>query len=179
MQDVPYGFCHCGCGERTPLANVTRTERGYRKGEPQKYIRGHNGNKPQRRYEVRDCGHEPPCWVWMLSIDRGGYGHVKVRGVTTLAHRLYYEQSVGVVPQGLELDHLCRNRACVNPEHLEPVTPAENVRRRIDISLTSTTAGEIKSLVGAGWAQADIARAYGVSQQLVCDIKKGRAWTSV
>ena len=46
-----------------------------------------------------------------------------------LAHRVYYERHVGPVPEGLELDHLCRNPGCVNPEHLEPVTHAENIRR--------------------------------------------------
>ena len=70
------------------------------------------------------------CWIWSGSRTREGYGHVNVGGTTTTAHRAVYERLVGPVPAGLELDHLCRVRACVNPDHVEPVTHLENVRRR-------------------------------------------------
>lgn len=71
------------------------------------------------------------CWVWQRSLGGGGYGHVGVRAdkKTWYAHRLSYTLLVGDIPVGLDLDHLCRNRACINPEHLEPVTHEENVRR--------------------------------------------------
>ncbi len=59
-----------------------------------------------------------------------GYGHLSVKGKLMLAHRASYELFVGPIPDGLEMDHLCVNPPCVNPAHLEPVTNAENQRRR-------------------------------------------------
>lgn len=69
------------------------------------------------------------CWRWDGSIDPNGYGRITVDGSTRYAHRIVYENHVGPIPQGLELDHLCRVRSCVNPAHLEPVTHQVNVDR--------------------------------------------------
>lgn len=69
------------------------------------------------------------CWLWTAATTREGYGTIRFNGVTTCAHRIAYELLVGPIPQGLELDHLCRTPACVNPAHLEPVTHRENMLR--------------------------------------------------
>lgn len=69
------------------------------------------------------------CWIWTGTLDRDGYGQFNLNGRKVRAHRGAFEALVGLVPPGLVLDHLCRVRACVNPDHLEPVTNAENIRR--------------------------------------------------
>jgi hypothetical protein len=74
------------------------------------------------------------CWIWQLSKSSNGYGRIGIRQPgqkmqLRMAHRVAYESLVGPIPAGLELDHLCRVRDCVNPEHLEPVTSKENSRR--------------------------------------------------
>lgn len=69
------------------------------------------------------------CWRWTAMKTRGGYGRVKVKRVSKYAHRVVFEWLRSEIPEGLELDHLCRNRDCVNPDHLEPVTRLENNRR--------------------------------------------------
>jgi hypothetical protein len=72
------------------------------------------------------------CWEWTAAKSKAGYGviglfHQKVG----LAHRVAWELLVGPIPEGLELDHLCRNRSCVNPDHLEPVSHLTNARRGV------------------------------------------------
>jgi len=69
------------------------------------------------------------CWIWTAYKNNLGYGRFCINGITPLAHRISYELFKGYIPQGLELDHLCRNPSCVNPDHLEAVTHKENMRR--------------------------------------------------
>ncbi|HDZ73720.1 MAG TPA: HNH endonuclease [Aurantimonas coralicida] len=72
------------------------------------------------------------CWLWDATIARGGYGHFWVEGRLVYAHRFSYELVHGPIPPGAALDHLCSVPSCVNPDHLEAVTPQENAQRTVD-----------------------------------------------
>jgi hypothetical protein len=70
-----------------------------------------------------------PCWIATRKLNKAGYVYVTVNGKSVRAHRYMWEQLRGPIPEGMELDHLCREKRCVNPQHLEPVTHLENCRR--------------------------------------------------
>ena len=74
---------------------------------------------------------ESGCWLWTACIGTGGYGRIGFEGKVHVAHRIAWELLRGPIPEGLEIDHLCRTRSCVNPDHLEPVTPKVNRLRGV------------------------------------------------
>lgn len=81
------------------------------------------------------------CWEWDGSRDKSGYGYIRLGREKHGAHRASYEAFVGPIPDGLVIDHLCRNPCCVNPIHLEPVTPHENSLRGATAMKTSRVNG--------------------------------------
>jgi hypothetical protein len=85
-----------------------------------------------------------PCWIWQGRLNPDGYGQaaeLRRRGLPGSAHAVAYVLLKGPVPKGLELDHLCRVRACINPDHLEPVTHHENMRRGVQATKTHCKRG--------------------------------------
>lgn len=133
----PSGLCMCGCGSETTRAKETSRRNGHVAGAHVRYVRGHQRRKtvaPAKGYRVDPV---TGCWIWLLGR-RKGYGCTSRDGKTRPAHKVLYEAVKGPVPAGLVLDHLCRNRACVNPEHLEPVTNRENLLRGNGVAGTNS-----------------------------------------
>lgn len=108
---------------------VMHYTRWRRHGSPET-LKQIDGDVPARFWDKVDTSDEQGCWIW-TGAQSGGYGQVRWSGRARWAHRIAYELSIGPIPDGLQLDHLCRVKLCVNPAHLEPVTTGENTRRGI------------------------------------------------
>jgi len=128
VDENPSGMCLCGCGKPTKIIKAYKTVVKH-----YKFRRGHWSVRNDPQYKVVKNG----CWNWLHAKFPDGYGRVLVeiegaaRKAPKLAHRVYYERAFGAIPPGLIIDHLCRNKSCVNPKHLEPVTYRANKLRGI------------------------------------------------
>jgi hypothetical protein len=167
---MPVTLCECGCGDPAPIARQTDRRRGVRRGEPLRFIRGHGGRtKVTVRWLVDDA---TGCWEWQLAKNAAGYG-IEGRG---LAHRVVWEERNGPVPEGHDLHHVCENKGCVNPDHVEPLTRAAHYRRGGRTVLTLEAVDEIRSAprdFGSGVA---LARRHGVHVSAIYAIRDGRNW---
>lgn len=85
--------------------------------------------KYEKHFLPRISEDQNGCWNWLGDILRNGYGRLTYQNKGRLVHRFSYEWHVGPIPEGLQIDHLCRNRHCCNPQHLEAVTPRVNTLR--------------------------------------------------
>lgn len=183
MDNIPYGYCHCGCGQKTNLAPQTHKKYGWVKGEPLRYIKWHKrppASKPKGPYYLEeDRGYKSACWIWQRSLHPSGYGNASdAKGKTVRAHRLYYERACGPVPPNLQLDHLCRQRDCCRPSHLEPVTQQENQRRGNKTKLNMQIAEEIRERYAEESLSYDaLAKIYNVSDFTIGQIIRGERWS--
>lgn len=146
---------------------------------------------------LRFVMHEPNsgCWLWVGGTARFGYGNFKIDGKRYIAHRWSYEQVHGKIADGLVLRHKCDTSCCVNPDHLEPGTHADNVadthRRKRNRQpfgyakknslLTVAKVTEIKEALrdGAYESVAELGRRYGVTAGCIFEIRDGRNWKQV
>ena len=121
-------------------------------------------------------GIDGPCWKWQGQLDKDGYGLVFYKGETWRAHVFFYIKKVGPILPGLEIDHRCKVRACVQPLHLEAVTRQENMARAGLFKLTDTQVEEIREIacMSPTTSHQYIADLYGVSRSLITRIINGQ-----
>jgi hypothetical protein len=113
------------------------------------------------------------CWLWGAAISGTGYGMTSLNRRQISAHRLLYELLRGAIPAGLVVDHLCRNRACVNPDHMELVSTKENVRRGLGLTAINArkTApdcghGSFEIAPRTGWRRCPVCRRAGKRESM-------------
>lgn len=115
------------------------------------------------------------CWLWTRRLDKDGYGRITVNKRPARAHRVSYETFVGPIPEGLELDHLCKVRRCVNPKHLEPVPHLVNVERSVDVGRRS---GPNQCVHGHLLDDVNTYRVQGLTQCRECHRKRNREYAA-
>lgn len=120
------------------------------------------------------------CWLWSGALTTRGYGQAWHAGRQHQAHRLTYAKKHGAIDPSVDLDHLCRNRACVNPDHLEPVPHVVNVQRGAKARITVDDVREIRKLHASGsMTHRQIAQRYAMSRTTIKNVVAGRNWKNV
>lgn len=170
MDDQGVRECLCGCGK--PVVSG-------------RWLRGHAAHKLIRERNVwgppkwgeQDRGHETLCWIWTGALSNKGFGTTRWRGKDWKAHRRSWIEARRELVAGLELDHLCGERSCVNPDHLEQIHHAENTRRGRSAKLTPAQVGEIRERYAAGGiTQTQLAVEFGVRQTSISNIVREVTW---
>jgi HNH endonuclease len=135
----------------------------YKNGQP-KYVIDANG-----------------CWIWVAAVSDTGYGCASLQTYPRSyeqAHRTSWRIHRGPIPEGMDIDHLCRVRACINPEHLEPVAHTVNVRRGKCTKLIQGQVDEMRQMRVAGIQVKDIAEHFAMSRSHTSRVVRGIWWSN-
>lgn len=170
---VPYGYCQCGCGEKTPTAKRNEYRRGHAKGEPIPMLHWHNRRVRPPHFRVAQAGHDSPCYLWNHGKTGEGYAQISFERSTGLVHRLTYEAANGTLPNYLELHHLCGNRDCIRPDHLAALTHAGHARVSSYAKLDLREAREVRASTDT---VTSLAMQFEASPATICEIRSGRRW---
>lgn len=203
MTEIPYGYCHCGCGQKTGIAARTDRLRRWTKGEPKKFIVNHhqkiyNAN-PKRRplvdrfwERVNKTDDKDSCWEWKSKPKKHGYCTITkggTKGKSLLAHRVSYEIAYGEIPPGLRVCHSCDNPVCCNPNHLFLGTDLDNARDKCNKGrqakgersgthkLTAMQVKTIRNEYATGCVTcAELGNRFGVNGGTISSIIRYKSW---
>ena len=188
MQTV---LCECGCGRPAPIAKLTDPRRGAVKGQPRRFIHGHQGRKA---HDPRDRAIRSPtgCLEWQGALTKAGYGHASFEGRLQQCHRIVWQIVYGPIPDGKLVCHSCDNRRCIEPGHLFLGDQADNVAdmwakgrgrtwrgRGEQMPAAKLTEADVVAIRGDTRTQVVIAAQYGVSQAVVSAVKRRKTWAHV
>lgn len=195
--DIPYGYCHCGCGQKTSIAPSNETNYGYVKGRARRYIIGHNARiraNPtfaEKLWAKLICPDPDSCWIWTGCVTNLGYGKITTRGKTYFTHRISYELHNGPIPDDLFVLHKCDTPPCCNPSHLFLGTHLDNIADKVSkerqqrgerhamAKLTEADVIEIRRLYSNGVRQCAIAANFNTSDKNIHRIVKYQTWKHV
>lgn len=165
------GICLCGCGQKTNISKENDASADRVKGRPALYILGHSHKfgptKPMYKVDPKTA-----CWHWLGAKDRAGYGKWRYLQTPTSAHRAMWQRVNGPLSKKLDVDHLCNQRDCINPKHLEPVTTSENMKRAVSRGAqfgkpTPFDEKKVIKLYADGWSCPAIGEFLGVNKQSI------------
>lgn len=203
--DWPYGYgmCHCGCGQRTTIADRNHTRGNVVKGVPRRFLLGHYAriqHSPlsfEERFwsKVDRSGGPDVCWPWIRALQpTTGYGAVGTgpsSHTPALAHRVAWELTNGPIPGGLCVLHHCDNRRCCNPSHLFLGTRTDNALDKVakerqtrgeQVRSAKFTADDIRSIrarVATGELRANLAHEYDVTWSCIQSIVLRKTWRHI
>jgi hypothetical protein len=193
---IPYGYCHCGCGQKTKISPANDHWHGWVKGVPRKFARRHHDRRSKVPFEIRfwrkveKSSKKNGCWLWMGSRYNPpwDYGLLKIDNKTKKAHRVAYELSHGSISDDLDVCHTCDNPPCVRPDHLFAGSGLENIQDRNrkgrqakgekihTAKLTENDVLEIRSLRGKGMTYVELSESFGVGVDYMGALCRGKYW---
>jgi hypothetical protein len=195
--EIPYGYCQCGCGQKTWIPAKNESKHGYIKGVPVRFFAGHGKRKLKSLADElwSHCvvGDKDACWEWQGGKTSSGYGQLYYRMQQHKTHRLSYELHYGPIPGGMSILHKCDNPPCCNPNHLCLGTRADNVadmchKKRNDgprgeechtAKLTESDIPVIRQMREDGMTLMAIAAIYGISSDSISHVVRRKTWKHV
>lgn len=197
---IEFGYCHCGCGEKTRISDVSYAPRGLVRGQPLKFISGHNSRFQKFQATEESFWNKvkilspSECWPWQGYVNEDGYGTVAFRGKRYGSHRLAWILTYGEPGEGILVLHSCDNPPCCNVRHLFSGSQTDNMQDMMrkgrgnklkgeNHSMAKLREDDILAILGLRDEQKMsypvIAELYNVSQSAIGYIVRGETWKHV